>query len=109
MSWGRKVLRGLRRGSPTALAELYDRCAPHVYGISRAVGTEPVDSALITEAVFLHVWAAPGRLRAGTDLADQLQGVALHWAVAHRHLRAQPSSHANGASAIAHPSARGGW
>lgn len=69
------------RGDHAAFAELYDRLAPTVFGIARAVVRDPAMAEEVTQEVLLEVWRSAPR-------HDPSRGRARTWVVTIAHRRA---------------------
>lgn len=82
-----ELLEAAGRGDRRAFELLYDRLAPVVFGVVRAVVLDPVRSEVVTGDVFIEVWRTAGRFR-----PEREDAVAWVTAAAHRlavdHLRA---------------------
>lgn len=50
------LLRRVRAGEPEALAALYDRHGPRLYGLACLIGCDPVAAETAVQDVFVHVW-----------------------------------------------------
>jgi len=78
LSSGDETLAGLllrvTRNNEAALAELYDRTCPHVYGLALRIVREPSAAEDITQEVYMQVWRR-------ADAFDASRGTVLSWIV----------------------------
>ena len=92
MAWGRRagqvgtetedaLLARVARGDREAFAELYDRVAPVVAGIARAVVRDPAQAEEVAQEVLLEVWRTAPR-------HDPSRGSARTWVATVAHRRA---------------------
>ena len=56
----RELCSRLQRRDPTALAEIYDRLAPRVYGLALRMLRSGPDAEDLTQEIFAAVWDRPG-------------------------------------------------
>jgi Sigma-70 region 2 len=76
----RRLLDRLAAGDEQALADVYDRYSPLVYGTARRITADMADAAAVTETVFVELWT-----RATRYAASNLPLHALLAALAHHH------------------------
>lgn len=59
-----ELMSAIARGDEAAFAELYDRMARLVYGVTRKVLRDPAQSEEVTQEVFVEVWRTASRFEA---------------------------------------------
>jgi len=69
-----ELLSRIARNNEGALAELYDRTCPHVYGLALRMVREPSAAEDITQEVYMQVWRR-------ADAFDAARGTVLSWIV----------------------------
>jgi RNA polymerase sigma-70 factor (ECF subfamily) len=60
-----QLVQAIADGSPEALARLYDRLAPTVFGLARRIVSRAEDAEEVVQDVFAQVWQQAGRYRHG--------------------------------------------
>lgn len=71
----------IARGDEGAFAELYDRMAAYVHGVTRRVVRDPAQAEEVTQEVFVEVWRTAARF-------DATRGSARTWVLTMAHRRA---------------------
>lgn len=83
-----ELLERIRMGDERAMAELYDRFAPVVYGAALRVMGDPSAAEDVLQEVFLQLWRNPTAFDANRgNLAAWLAVIARHRAIDHRRKR----------------------
>lgn len=84
--WQSTVIEGIRCRQIAALGELYDRCAPLVYGLATRITGSQAAAENVTQNLFEDCWHEPDTLTAaGGTLQGRLAALATYQSVLWRH------------------------
>ncbi len=75
------LMAAIARGDEEAFAELYDRMAAYVHGVTRRVVRDPAQAEEVTQEVFVEVWRTAARF-------DGTRGSVRTWVLTMAHRRA---------------------